>query len=129
MQQVTIQEKSWHYKFSKWTYGNYYKPKTFCPYFWRLVLAFVIWPFILIGKAIAKCIENAPEWSISDETSQHIQRGVGATFREIASLLRVLHHCKAIQECSPEEQQQAIALQRKPTNEEIVAKYEGMPDL
>jgi len=83
MKQVTIGENSWHLKFNKWTYGKYYQPRNFCPYFWKTLLAFVISPLVALGKSLVYIADrmpsyDAPDWSISDNTADKIVRGLKA---------------------------------------------------
>lgn len=73
MKRVTVNHDSWHYKFNQWTYGKSYFPTNLCPYFWKTILAFVIIPFVLIGKAIYK-LPEFPDWSISENTTGKIEK-------------------------------------------------------
>lgn len=48
MQQVTLNKKSWHYKYYSSVVGDY-APRSLCPYFWTMVLLVFMSP--LIGTA------------------------------------------------------------------------------
>ncbi len=72
-----INEKSWHFKFSRWTYGEYYRPSHGCPYFWKILLAILISPLVLLFKGLTRInidIET-PNWDVSYKIQCKIWKG------------------------------------------------------
>lgn len=47
---MEINKNNWHAKFYYWTYKNH--PNSLCPYFWKLILAFVLLPLTFVGYLI-----------------------------------------------------------------------------
>jgi len=83
-QEVKMDNKTWHLRFNRWTYGEYYKPPNFCPYFWKTLLAVVILPLVALGKGIWYIVEqipefDTPEWHISSKNIDRISTGVKTT--------------------------------------------------
>lgn len=82
MEKMHINEKSWHYKFNQWTYGEYYRPSHGCPYFWKTLLAILISPMVLFFKGLTIIpfgrvhvnIET-PDWDVSYSTQMKIFKG------------------------------------------------------